>query len=147
MVFDDAEQPPPPSAPVVRPLAKVAPRPLVKKPVIAAPPVKKPVPTVTSTSSTKSAPAKGVEALRYKFNQEEAEALAETSIPSEIITGLSDSNWKTRLGAIESLHDWLSGGEIENVESELIVRYLSKKPGWKESNFQVSFQIDSEGLC
>lgn len=39
---------------------------------------------------------------------------------------------------MESLHSWLSGGEMENVESELIVRYLSKKPGWKESNFQVS---------
>lgn len=26
---------------------------------------------------------------------------------------------------------------MESVESELVVRYLSKKPGWKESNFQV----------
>jgi hypothetical protein len=24
------------------------------------------------------------------------------------------------------------------VEAELVVRFLSKKPGWKESNFQVN---------
>lgn len=38
---------------------------------------------------------------------------------------------------MEALEAWLRGGELVNVESEMIVRYLAKKPAWKESNFQV----------
>ena len=130
--FDDAP-------PAVRPLPKAAaPRPLAKKPLApaAAPPaVKKPV---VAAAASRAPQPKAVEALRYKFTQEDAELQAESTIPAAIFAGLSDSSWKERLAAVEGMHAWLSGGEIENVESELIVRYLAKKPGWKESNFQVS---------
>jgi cytoskeleton-associated protein 5 len=77
------------------------------------------------------------EPLRYKYSQEDAEAQAASVLPSEIIEELANSNWKARLAAIESLHDSLAGGEVSSCDAELVVRYLSKKPGWKESNFQV----------
>jgi len=35
---------------------------------------------------------------------------------------------------------WLKG-EVETIESEVILRSLAKKPGWKESNFQVLSEV------
>jgi cytoskeleton-associated protein 5 len=81
----------------------------------------------------KSAPA---ESLKYKYSQEDAEAQAASILPPEILEDLANSQWKPRLAAIESLHDWL-GGEGSGSDAEIVTRYLSKKPGWKESNFQV----------
>ncbi|KAK4696398.1 cytoskeleton-associated protein 5, partial [Phenoliferia sp. Uapishka_3] len=82
--------------------------------------------------SSKSAPS---EPLKYRFSQEDAEAQAESLLPPEIVKEVADGNWKIRLAAVEALGAWL-GGEGGDVESEIVVRFLSKKPGWKESNFQ-----------
>lgn len=76
------------------------------------------------------------EPLRYRMSQEEADLRAPEILPAEIYDGLGNSNWKTRLAAVEGLHAWLEG-EGSETEAELIARTLSKKPGWKESNFQV----------
>lgn len=35
---------------------------------------------------------------------------------------------------------WLQG-EVESIESEVVLRSLAKKPGWKESNFQVLSEV------
>jgi cytoskeleton-associated protein 5 len=84
------------------------------------------------------------------MSQEDAEARAPDILPSDVLTNLEESAWKLRLEAIDNLFNWLEGGEVENVESEIVIRYLRKKPGWKESNFQVFnkmisiFQLISE---
>jgi len=39
--------------------------------------------------------------------------------------------------AIENIQITLEGMDPSEVEAELVIRFLSKKPGWKESNFQV----------
>ncbi|SCV69035.1 BQ2448_2055 [Microbotryum intermedium] len=140
------------AAPVVAPKVAVAsparPSIAVKKPPTASTSsapnaAKKPIVAAAGASSSKSAaPAKPSEPLKYKMSQEDAEAQVEAgAIPANLVTQISDSNWKTRLEGITALHDWLSGGEIESVESELVVRYLGKKPGWKESNFQVGTKM------
>lgn len=36
---------------------------------------------------------------------------------------------------------WLEGGAAETSECEVLVRFLSKKPGWNEKNFQVSAKV------
>ena len=88
---------------------------------------------IKATNGYKSLPN---EPLKYKYAQEEADNQAETLLPSEILADLSNSNWKLRLAAMEALQSWLEG-DGKSTESELVVRLLSKKPGWKESNFQV----------
>jgi len=135
-----------------------------KPPVVRAPPArlatKKPPPPSSTTSSappstatkkpptTKSAPpppssssaGKPSEPLRYKFTQESAESQVESNeaIPSNLISMLADSNWKVRLEGIEKLGEWVKT-EGRSTDSEIIVRWLvGKKPGGKESNFQVS---------
>lgn len=39
--------------------------------------------------------------------------------------------------AIENLYNTLNEKDPAEVEAELVARFLAKKPGWKESNFQV----------
>ncbi|OAV98650.1 hypothetical protein, variant [Puccinia triticina 1-1 BBBD Race 1] len=115
------------SKPTVRP---------VKKPVpSAAPPSKKsagsaPAPVAGSTS------AKATEEVRYKMSQDDAEARAPDCLPASFIEGVGNSLWKTRLAALEELLSWIPE-QADEIEAEVIVRYLNKKPGPKESNFQV----------
>jgi hypothetical protein len=51
-------------------------------------------------------------------------------------TDLGDANWKIRLAALDEMTTWVEG-EIGNAECEVIFRFLAKKPGWNEKNFQV----------
>jgi cytoskeleton-associated protein 5 len=39
--------------------------------------------------------------------------------------------------AMEALYEHLEKQDSSSVEPEIIIRVLSKKPGWKEMNFQV----------
>lgn len=82
---------------------------------------------------TKALPS---EPLKYKYTSEEAEQQAENAVPAGIYQELSNSNWKLRLAAMDELLAWLDA-DGATAEPELIVRLLSKRPGWKESNFQV----------
>lgn len=74
--------------------------------------------------------------FKFKFNPEDAEERIAELIPANIRTDFGDANWKLRLSALEEMTTWLEGG-VEDVESELVVRFLAKK-GWSDKNFQVS---------
>lgn len=150
--FESLASPGPP-----RPAAKGPPaRLLSKKPVVpatsSAPPaaaaaVKKSAPMAAPSAKASTGPSKPAEPLKYKMSQEDAESQVEGgALPAPIIAQLNDSNWKERLAGITALYEWLEGGEISTVESELVVRWLSKKPGWKESNFQVSLDFSCRAL-
>lgn len=78
--------------------------------------------------------------IKYKFHPEEAEAKMEEVIPSHLIHEISNSVWKERLAGMVKFNEWIKL-EVGGIESELIVRFLSKKPGWKESNFQVMCEV------
>jgi len=117
----------------------------VKKPIPAKAPVassssSKPVakPANGGTKSGKAASA--TEPVKYRFHSDEAEAKAAELVPSHLIEGISNSVWKERLAGMVKFNEWLKI-EVEELESELIVRFLSKKPGWKESNFQVMAEL------
>jgi cytoskeleton-associated protein 5 len=105
-----------------------------------APPVKKLPPAAVAAVSK---PAKGgaapppgaLDSFKYKHTPEDAEALAAEVIPEGYATGLSDSNWKTRLASLEEMSGWVESS-VDNLDSEVVVRFLAKK-GWNEKNFQV----------
>lgn len=94
-------------------------------------------------AATAASKAKAVEPLKYKFTPEDAEAHIPMTFPADLMAELGDGNWKTRLAAVERLQSWLASEP--SCEGELVVRLLAKKPGWKESNFQVYGKI--MGLC
>jgi cytoskeleton-associated protein 5 len=77
--------------------------------------------------------------LRYKFSSESAEEQAAEFLTPELIAEFGDSSWKVRLEAMEKLHDLVDSNT--HFEAELIARVLAKKPGWKESNFQVTSKL------
>ncbi|GAA5893605.1 hypothetical protein JCM5296_002476 [Sporobolomyces johnsonii] len=141
----DAPPSPKPTAPPARgPPARLA----AKKPAPSAPPsappaAKKPAPAsarATPVPSSGASSAKASEPLRFKFSQEAAESAVENdgAIPAEIVALLADSNWKQRLEGIEKLSEWVKV-EGRGTEAEVVVRWLvGKKPGPKESNFQVA---------
>lgn len=104
----------------------------------AAPAVKKTPPVASGGSKTAKggAPApSSLDSVKYKYPPEDADALAAELIPANISGDLGNSNWKTRLAALEEMTTWLEG-VVEEVDSEVVVRFLGKK-GWNEKNFQV----------
>ncbi|CAO1622080.1 unnamed protein product [Sympodiomycopsis kandeliae] len=105
-------------------------------------PATRPAPAASSSRSTASkagAPSAN-EPVKFRFNSEDAEARASDLIPSDIAAQVANSNWKERLAGMQAFSTWLDR-EAESVESEIIIRALSKKPGWKESNFQVMAEV------
>ncbi|CAG8557067.1 17160_t:CDS:10, partial [Dentiscutata erythropus] len=153
----NAKRPPPAAAPTQTPKAKpaakvgakkdkkdeeskkdekkVAEPPKASKPAIQSKKAAKP--SATSAPSKKGTKAKEEEPLKYKFSNEETESRFADMVPEEQTADMGDKNWKLRLAAIENLYNTLNEMDPSNIEAELVVRFLAKKPGWKESNFQV----------
>ncbi|KAI9004872.1 armadillo-type protein [Phycomyces nitens] len=105
-----------------------------KKPALSG----KPKPAAAPAAPKKAAklpPSSGPEEVKYRFSAEDAEARVNEFIPEAIWNDLQQAQWKVRLAAIESLYTQLETDS--DVEPEIVIRCLSKKPGWKEMNFQV----------
>ncbi|GAA5992452.1 hypothetical protein JCM10908_000823 [Rhodotorula pacifica] len=121
------------------PPAASRPPPPAATPVAAA--AKKPAPSRTAPApgpATKSA-----EPLRFRHTQEAAESLVDDGevFPAEIVAQLNDANWKQRLEGMEKLAEWVKL-DGRDADEEVVVRYLTgKKPGPKESNFQVAGKV------
>lgn len=68
---------------------------------------------------------------------EEVDEKAAQILPAGMLDQLGDANWKTRLAACEQLQQFIDGLSPSDMKSLLFVKVLEKKPGWKDSNFQV----------
>ncbi|KAJ1345061.1 hypothetical protein BSLG_000576 [Batrachochytrium salamandrivorans] len=93
------------------------------------------------SSSAATAPSSNVktvtdEPIRFTFSDESAEAAVCEWIGDSIAADLSSSTWKIRLAGIQSITEMIGDTE-PTVSSEAIIRFLCKKPGWKDNNFQV----------
>ncbi|KAG8719475.1 Microtubule-associated protein, microtubule dynamics during spindle orientation [Ceratobasidium sp. 394] len=110
----------------------------------AAAPAKKLPPAVAAVSNkaAKAAPAVATDTFKYKFTPEDADALAADLVPAQMQADLGDSAWKVRLAALEEMATWLDEQlNGDGLESEVLIRFLGKKPGWAEKNFQVSAKV------
>ncbi|TIA75270.1 hypothetical protein E3P91_00530 [Wallemia ichthyophaga] len=144
--FDESAQPPKPPSPVKPPTRAPPSRLLNKKPAVAsapAPAAAKAAPaSAPAASASKPKSTGGVapsEQPKLSMSAEDAEAKAAELIPEKLVSQLSDSNWKERLQGIEDLHKWCIDEENhQQLSCEVLFRFLSKKPGWAEKNFQVS---------
>lgn len=90
-----------------------------------------------STGLAKSASTKNVLPTERDLSQEEVDEQAAEILSPDVISGLVDSNWKTRLSAIESFQQTLSSFEPKCGHTQVLIRVLAKKPGLKDTNFQV----------
>uniref|UniRef100_A0A182NZM0 TOG domain-containing protein n=1 Tax=Anopheles epiroticus TaxID=199890 RepID=A0A182NZM0_9DIPT len=71
------------------------------------------------------------------LSQEEIDERASELLPPDALGGLGDANWKTRLSAVESFAAAVPGLEAKPGLSQILLRSLAKKPGLKDTNFQV----------
>lgn len=72
-----------------------------------------------------------------EMTPEEVDEKAPELLSAEILSGLVDSNWKNRLSTAEMFVSSIDGIESKAGNSQVLVRTLCKKPGLKETNFQV----------
>jgi cytoskeleton-associated protein 5 len=127
------------SPPKRKPPARLAGASGAKKPALSSSKPKPAAPASASgpKKSAKLPPPSGPEEIKYKFAQEDAEARATEFIPEAIHADLQQAQWKLRLAAMESLCTHFEQMDGSDIEPEIVIRSFSKKPGWKEMNFQV----------
>ncbi|KAJ2784578.1 hypothetical protein H4R18_001043 [Coemansia javaensis] len=101
--------------------------------------------TATSTSSAappkRSAGSAGAdETVRMRFSPDDADAAIGEALPAAVLEGVGSAAWKERVAAVEQLHAFLrdEAARGAGVHPELVVRQLARRPGWRESNFQVT---------
>lgn len=64
-----------------------------------------------------------------------------------MIAGLGQANWKERLSSIETINNKIKGMPADEVPVQVLVRTLAKKPGFKDTHFQVLKQrVELVGL-
>lgn len=109
-------------------------------PASSAPAVKKAPPPAAAGKSKPPPPAAPgqLDSVKFRYSPEDAEAQLSDLIPSNIQTDFADSNWKTRLAALEEMMTWVEAN-VTTFECEVVVRFLKK--GWGEKNFQVSAKL------
>ncbi|RVE72144.1 hypothetical protein OJAV_G00059000 [Oryzias javanicus] len=129
-----------------KPAAKAAPPP--EAPKASAPPKKaaaaasKP----TAGAAKKGKPASGGKAKKTsdgkevtepELTMEVCEDLAAGVLPQYCLQVLDSANWKERLASMEEFQKAVETMDKVAMPCQALVRMLAKKPGWKETNFQV----------
>ncbi|XP_068082829.1 protein mini spindles [Anabrus simplex] len=111
-----------------------APKP-VKRPVSSAAKkvVKKLAPSGSADTKSKG-PSKQVE---KELSADDVDEKATDLFGEEVISGLCDANWKIRLSAMEQIVQKLNEMEPGDIPAQVVIRLLNKKPGLKDTNFQV----------
>uniref|UniRef100_A0A8C3LBV9 Cytoskeleton associated protein 5 n=1 Tax=Chrysolophus pictus TaxID=9089 RepID=A0A8C3LBV9_CHRPC len=71
--------------------------------------------------------------LQIEVCEEKAAAV----LPASCIQQLDSGNWKERLASMEEFQKAVELMERSEMPCQALVRMLAKKPGWKETNFQV----------
>ncbi|XP_056135321.1 cytoskeleton-associated protein 5-like [Lampris incognitus] len=130
------------------PIAQPGPKPLEKP---SRPPEKAPLAKSGGVEKTKPKPTSDRQSHRgqcrkttetkevseTELSMEVCEERAAAVLPALCVQHLDSTNWKERLA---SMNDFLKA--VEQIDShqmpcQALVRMLAKKPGWKETNFQV----------
>ncbi|XP_026810117.1 LOW QUALITY PROTEIN: protein mini spindles-like [Rhopalosiphum maidis] len=72
-----------------------------------------------------------------EISDDELENLALTFLPPEILSGMIDPNWKTRLSKVQEFSQIIDELEPSTVSSQVLIKLLVKKPGIKDNNVQI----------
>uniref|UniRef100_A0A8C5UMB1 Cytoskeleton associated protein 5 n=1 Tax=Malurus cyaneus samueli TaxID=2593467 RepID=A0A8C5UMB1_9PASS len=77
------------------------------------------------------------EIFESELSIEVCEEKAAAVLPASCIQQLDSGNWKERLACMEEFQKAVELMERNEMPCQALVRMLAKKPGWKETNFQV----------
>ncbi|KAH9373239.1 hypothetical protein HPB48_004984 [Haemaphysalis longicornis] len=126
---------------VVKPAATAAP---ASAPAKAAPKATKTAGTAKAQSSS-SAPSKPVFS-EAALSDEEVHGRAAALFPEESLTALGSANWKDRLAAAEKMKEVIEAME-GNLSVQVIAKTLCRKPGLRDTNFQVGDVKNGQGAA
>ncbi|KAM7396138.1 hypothetical protein PAMP_019206 [Pampus punctatissimus] len=77
------------------------------------------------------------EITETELSIEACEDLAAGVLPASCLQQLGSANWKERLASMEEFQRAVETMDKAQMPCQALVRMLAKKPGWKETNFQV----------
>ncbi|XP_069384219.1 cytoskeleton-associated protein 5 isoform X4 [Paralichthys olivaceus] len=77
------------------------------------------------------------EVAETELSIEVCEDLAAGVLPASCLQQLDSANWKERLASMEEFQRAAETMDKGQMPCQALVRMLAKKPGWKETNFQV----------
>ncbi|XP_074487606.1 cytoskeleton-associated protein 5 isoform X2 [Sebastes fasciatus] len=72
-----------------------------------------------------------------ELSPEACEERAAKVLPASCIQQMDSANWKERLASMEEFQRAVETMDKTEMPSQALVRMLARKPGWKETNFQV----------
>uniref|UniRef100_A0A7N9AW78 Cytoskeleton associated protein 5 n=1 Tax=Mastacembelus armatus TaxID=205130 RepID=A0A7N9AW78_9TELE len=99
-------------------------------------PPKKGKPTSAAGGKSKKTPD-SKEITENELSAEVCEELAAGVLPASCLQQLDSANWKERLACMEEFQRAVETMDKVVMPCQALVRMLAKKPGWKETNFQV----------
>ncbi|XP_039663868.1 cytoskeleton-associated protein 5 isoform X4 [Perca fluviatilis] len=99
-------------------------------------PSKKGKPTCAVAGKTKKTP-ESREFTETELSVEVCEERAAGVLPASCVQLLDSANWKERLASMEEFQRAVETMDKVEMPCQALVRMLAKKPGWKETNFQV----------
>ncbi|XP_075439924.1 cytoskeleton-associated protein 5 isoform X3 [Ascaphus truei] len=77
------------------------------------------------------------EVIELELSPEACEEKAAAVLPASCMQNLDSSNWKERLASMEEFQKAVEVMERKEMPCQALVKMLAKKPGFKETNFQV----------
>ncbi|XP_056629748.1 protein mini spindles isoform X2 [Diorhabda sublineata] len=144
----------PPKAPATKPDSK---KPAKKKAEISSGTA-----TVVRSKGPKTLSKSSSQNIEKELADEEVDSIVSDVISASIITDIASANWKLRLAAAEQLLTEIKGLDSKSVPTQALTKFISKKPGLKDTNFQAlkakldvikylaentNFTITSAGCC
>ncbi|XP_029908712.1 cytoskeleton-associated protein 5 isoform X2 [Myripristis murdjan] len=99
-------------------------------------PPKKGKPASAPSGKSKKTPD-NKETLESELALEVCEERAAAVLPASCLQQLDSANWKERLASMEEFQRAVETMDKAEMPCQALVRMLAKKPGWKETNFQV----------
>nr|NP_001082051.1 cytoskeleton associated protein 5 [Xenopus laevis]AAG34914.1 microtubule associated protein XMAP215 isoform M [Xenopus laevis] len=101
-------------------------------------PVKKAKAPASSGATAKGKKAvENKEIIEQELSPEACEEKAAAVLPASCMQQLDSSNWKERLASMEEFQKAVESMERNDIPCQALVKMLAKKPGFKETNFQV----------
>ncbi|KAJ8966867.1 hypothetical protein NQ314_003261 [Rhamnusium bicolor] len=93
--------------------------------------------TVVRSKGGKMATKSSISNIEKELSDEEVDEIISGMLDASIIGDIASANWKSRLSATEQIMTEIQTLDSKSVPTQALVKFLAKKPGLKDTNFQV----------
>ncbi|KAG5893374.1 hypothetical protein JTB14_000138 [Gonioctena quinquepunctata] len=93
--------------------------------------------TVVRSKGPKGLAKSASQNIEKELSDEEVDEIIAGMLSAEVVGDISGTNWKSRLAAAEQIMTEIQTFDSKSVPTQALVRFISKRPGLKDTNFQV----------